>query len=302
MLTSQRAPRPASDAPADVVEPVSGLSELARRYDLILCDVWGVLHDGVRGFGSAGDALTRFREGGGCVVLVSNAPRPGPVVAAQLDELGIPRDAYDRVVTSGDLTRAVVAARGAEIVHHIGPARDLKLFEGLEARFGTVETAGYVVCTGLFDDETETAADYEAALRTMRERNLWMVCANPDIVVERGDRLIPCAGAIAAAYEDIGGRTYTGGKPHPPIYEAALAQGADALGRTPDPARVLAIGDAIRTDVAGGRGFGLDVLMIARGIHAGELGVGVSFDAAAAIAWLGGQAVRPTSIAEDLRW
>jgi HAD superfamily hydrolase (TIGR01459 family) len=297
----QTAFHPASRAP-DGIETVSGLSDLAPRYDLILSDVWGVLHDGVRGYAAAGDALTRFRDAGGRVILVSNAPRPGHVVAAQLDELGIPRSAYDGVVTSGDLTRTIVESRGAEMVLHIGPARDLKLFEGLDARFGTIETAGYVVCTGLLDDETETAADYAPALARMRERDLWMVCANPDIVVERGDRLIPCAGAIAAAYEDLGGRTYTGGKPHPPIYEAAFARGAEIMRRPTDRERVLAIGDAIRTDVAGGRGAGIDVLMVARGIHAAEIGVGASFDTEAALAWLDSQPVRPTAIAEDLRW
>ena len=282
---------------------VAGLSELAGRYDLILCDVWGVLHDGITAFPAAGEALGRFRAGGGRVVLVSNAPRPGPVVARQLDELGVPRGAYDDIRTSGDLTRAIVEGNGARPVHHIGPERDLKLFEGLAAPFSTLDAAEYVVCTGLFDDETETVADYAETLRRMRERRLVMVCANPDLVVERGDQLILCAGALAAAYEALGGAVLMPGKPHPPIYETALAVGSGLLGRPALPSRTLAIGDAIRTDVAGGVAAGLDTLLVARGIHAGELGWnGSALDREAARSWLAGQAATPTLIAPDLRW
>jgi HAD superfamily hydrolase (TIGR01459 family) len=290
-------PRPAA------IDLVSGFAPLAPRYDLIFCDVWGVLHDGLTAFPEAGDALRRYREGGGRVVLVSNAPRPGSSVAQQLDGLGVPRGAYDAVVTSGDLTRAVVIERGQQSLHHIGPERDLPLFEGLPVRFASLDEADYVVCTGLFDDEIETIADYEATLRLMRERGLRMVCANPDIVVERGHRLILCAGALAAAYEAIGGESYTAGKPHRPIYEAALAEGARLLGSMPPRSRILAIGDAIRTDVAGGRAFGIDVLLIARGIHAGDLGYTPgALDPERTLAWLATQDYQPSAVAPELVW
>ena len=282
---------------------VSSFRNVAPRYDLVLCDIWGVLHDGLKAFPDAGEALTRYRDGGGRVVLVSNAPRPGAVVAHQLDEIGVPRTAYDDIVTSGDLTRAAVIERGSQVLHHIGPDRDLSLYEGLPARFGTLEEADYVVCTGLFDDENETVADYEPTLRSMRERNLWMICANPDIVVERGHQLILCAGALAAAYEAMGGHSYTGGKPHRPIYEAATERGAGLLGRVPERARMLAIGDAIRTDVAGGRGFGIDILLIARGIHASDLGYSPGkIDRETALPWLAEQDFVPTAVAPELVW
>jgi HAD superfamily hydrolase (TIGR01459 family) len=282
---------------------LSSFAPLAPHYDLVLCDIWGVLHDGLKAFPEAGLALERFRDGGGKVVLVSNAPRPGPAVAKQLDELGVPRAAYDGIVTSGDLTRAIVSERGGQALHHIGPERDLPLFEGTSARFSSLDDADYVVCTGLFDDEQETVADYEPTLRRMRERDLWMVCANPDIVVERGDRLILCAGALAAAYDAFGGETYAGGKPHRPIYEAALAEGARHLGSAPARSRILAIGDAIRTDVAGAHGFGIDALLIARGIHARELGYAPGkIESEQALDWIRSQDFQPRAIAPELVW
>jgi HAD superfamily hydrolase (TIGR01459 family) len=282
---------------------VHSFADLAEDYDLLLCDVWGVLHDGLKAFPAAGEALTLFRERGGRVVLVSNAPRPGDVVTRQLDQYGVPRSAYDDVRTSGDLTRAMVAERGSAPFHHIGPERDLGLFEGLPARPSSLQEADYVVCTGLFDDETETAEDYAETLAEMRRRDLLMICANPDLVVERGHSLIVCAGAIAAAYEDLGGRTITPGKPHRPIYDAALALGEELLGRKVDAARVLGIGDAVRTDVAGGHGAGIHTILVARGIHATELGATQDgIDPETAVAWAHGQDFRPTHLIHDLTW
>ena len=300
---SQVSPARTASLNEQPIEVVSGLAALAGRYDLVLCDVWGVLHDGVKAFPPAGDALTRYRSGGGCVVLVSNAPRPGAEVGRQLDGLGVPRTAYDTIVTSGDITRTAIAERAGRAVYHLGPERDASLFRGLDAPLVDLRDAEYVVCTGLFHDEQETVASYDDALRAMRERDLLFVSANPDIVVERGHLLIPCAGALAAAYEAIGGRTFTGGKPHRPIYEAAL-EAAAGLGRgRADPDRTVAIGDAIRTDVAGAREFGIDALMIARGIHAAELGVRDGrLDEETALAWLAGQRHRPTSLAAELVW
>lgn len=294
-------------APQSAVSPnvgfVHSFEEIAEDYDLILCDVWGVLHDGLKAFPAAGEALTRFRQKGGRVVLVSNAPRPGWLVVKQLDQYGVPKTAYDDVRTSGDLSRAIVAENGSKAFHHIGPERDLGLFRGLDGRASTLDEAEYVVCTGLFDDETETAADYADTLAAMRERDLLMICANPDLVVERGHQLIVCAGAIAAAYEDLGGRTITPGKPHRPIYEAALALGGELMGRPVDRTRVLGVGDAIRTDIAGGHGAGIDTLLVARGIHALELGATQdAIDPELAVAWSQGQDFRPTYVIHDLTW
>ena len=284
-------------------EIVSGLASLADRYDVLFCDVWGVLHDGIASFPNANEALTRFRRNGGRVVLLTNAPRPESSVAAQLAEFGTDPGAYDAIVTSGDVTRAAIIERGGQRMFRIGPDRDLGLFDGLDACPSSLEDAEFVVCTGLVDDDLESVADYTGTLETMRRADLPMICANPDLVVERGNRLVPCAGALAAAYEAMGGQVYTGGKPHRPIYEAGLARAAELLGRVPDKSRVLAIGDAIRTDVAGGRHFGLDVLMIGRGIHADELELGDQLsDPGRALAWLGEQPVRPTALASTLVW
>lgn len=292
--------RPSRD-PA--IEMISGLATIAQRYDLILSDVWGVLHDGVTAFPDASDALVRYRGGGGRVVLVTNAPRPGFVVARQLDRLGVSPEAYDTVVSSGDLTRTLVRGREGQVAYWIGPERDVRLFDDLDLRFGSIEEADYVICTGLVDDERETVADYAGMLERMAERHLPLICANPDIIVERGDRLILCAGALAAAYNELGGETVTAGKPHRPIYEAAMAAGATAMGREPEPAAVLAVGDAIRTDVAGARGFGLDVLMTARGIHSEALGVlGDTFDQAVALEWLSRQSAQPTAMMTQVVW
>lgn len=308
--TVTETPRPqtrsAGTPPAErrAVTFIDGLGEVADRYGLILCDVWGVLHDGVRAFPAASRALARYRAGGGKVVLVSNAPRPGEDVIGHMTALGVARDAFDAIRTSGDLTREAVAENGARRFHHIGPERDLGLFRGLPTRPGGLEEAEYVVCTGLFDDERETVEDYGAALQAMRERDLVMICANPDIVVERGHRLILCAGALAAAYEAIGGRSVTYGKPHPAIYASALEVGAGLGDGRTDLGQVLAVGDAIRTDIAGGHAAGLDTLLVARGIHALEIGLtdGGGIDRAAAGAWIGRQAVAPTFATHELVW
>lgn len=283
---------------------IVGLGEVASAYDLVLCDVWGVLHNGVVAFPPASDALIRFRQQGGRVVLVSNAPRPGPGVVRQLDRLGVPRSAFDGVMTSGDLTRMAVAERGGQPLHHIGPDRDKPIFEGLAAPLCALEDARYVVCSGFFDDERETIADYDERLRFMRERAMPMICANPDLVVERGHQLLPCAGAIAAAYENRGGEVFYAGKPHPPVYEAALALAAKLSGEGPIARnRVLAIGDAIRTDIAGAARFGVPSLLVTRGIHAGELAPnGGSPTSSHVQDWLTRQEAQPDLVAETLAW
>lgn len=282
---------------------VEGLQPLADRYDLLLCDIWGVLHNGVKAYEAAGEALTRFRAGGGSVVLVSNAPRPGASVATQLDGFGVPRSAYDAIVTSGDLTRLAIEERVGLVVHHIGPPRDMPIYQGLDIRFGGVEEADFVVCSGLDDDERETAADYIPRLEAMLRRDLLMICANPDLLVERGHMIIPCAGAISLAYEELGGRVYYAGKPHIPIYERALAAAVRVAGRDIAKSRVLAVGDAIRTDIAGAVAFGIDSLLIARGIHAEELNLHQGALVSQHVQdWVDRQSARPQAITTTLSW
>lgn len=288
---------------SDPVPLIGGLSEIASDLDLVLCDVWGVIHNGIVASAPAYDSLMRFRSAGGGVILITNAPRPCGSVIGQLDRLGVPRAAYDNVVTSGDLTRATIVERKGEILHHIGPERDLPIFEGLELRFGNADEADYVVCTGLFDDTRETVEDYRPTLERLFRRKLWMLCANPDLVVERGNELIPCAGSIAAAYEEIGGEVFYAGKPHRPIYDLALTMAEKLSGRAPKRSRVLAIGDAMRTDIAGAVGAGIRTVFVARGIHAGDLKLGEGELGSSHVQdWIAGQAVRPDWMIDRLAW
>jgi HAD superfamily hydrolase (TIGR01459 family) len=258
----------------DVSPPrvIDHFSLLAPAYDVVLSDVWGVVHNGVAAYREAGDALARFRQRGGTVVLVSNSPRPGQPVTRQLDHFGVIRAAYDGVVTSGDVTRGVLGQQPGAGVFHIGPERDHSIFDGLDMRFTALEAADCVVCSGLFDDEIETAEDYRDLLGQLKCRNLTMICANPDVVVERGDRLVYCAGAIADLYAALGGKVIYAGKPYRPIYDLALAECAGLRGAPVDLARVLAIGDSVRTDFKGALSLGVDCLFVTAGIHAEELG------------------------------
>jgi HAD superfamily hydrolase (TIGR01459 family) len=251
---------------------VESFAPLATGYDAVLSDVWGVIHNGVAATPEPCDALMRFRAKGGTVALITNAPRPGAVVTKFLDKLNVPRAAYDTIVSSGDVTRAVIVKRPGKNVFHIGPERDLGIFEGLDLRFVPLEQADYVVCTGLTDDETETPESYRALLTKVRGRKLFMVCGNPDLVVERGDRLVYCAGAIADLYGELGGEVLYAGKPHPPIYQECLTRITALRGSEPARARVLAIGDSVRTDLTGAAGMGIDCLFVTAGIHAEELG------------------------------
>ncbi|MCR9138075.1 MAG: TIGR01459 family HAD-type hydrolase [Alphaproteobacteria bacterium] len=248
-----------------MLHKVDRLADLNDRYDVIFCDVWGVLHNGVEARPFAGEALSAFRQQGGAVILITNSPRRRDAVAEQLDMIGVDPQAYDRIVTSGDVTRDLIAA-GSNQIYFVGPDRDRSLFEGLGVVEVGLDDAGIVVCTGLYDDEHETADQYVSLLEDFKSRDLSFICANPDLVVERGARLIPCAGAIAALYEQMGGTTLISGKPHRPIYEAALELATAMKGKIGKD-RILAIGDGMPTDVRGAQDFGLDLLYISDGIH-----------------------------------
>ncbi len=245
---------------------------LAPGYDVLLSDVWGVVHNGHAAFEESCDALHQFRRQGGTVVLITNAPRPGEDVIRQIARFGVPRETFDSIVSSGDVTRNVIVDHPGEAVFHLGPERDRPIFKDLNVRFTAVEDADYVVCSGLFDDTTETPDDYRAMLQDMRARDLFMVCGNPDVVVERGHELVYCAGALADLYAELGGRVVYAGKPHRPIYDLALARAAEARGKPAEKQRVMAIGDSIRTDLTGAITLGIDFLFVTAGIHAEEFG------------------------------
>lgn len=229
-----------------------------------IVDLWGVVHNGVAAFPASLDALARFREGRAApVVLVSNAPRPQQLVYQQLDRLGVPRGLYDAVVTSGDAARDALAGRAGARVRHIGPHRDLPLFDGLDLRLvADMAAADLVVCTGLLDDEVETADDYRDELEAARALGLTMVCANPDRIAARGNKIILCAGALARAYEAMGGTVEWHGKPHAAVYHRAL----DLLGTAPD--QTIVIGDGIETDIPGANRQGIPALLVTGGVHA----------------------------------
>jgi HAD superfamily hydrolase (TIGR01459 family) len=250
---------------------ISGLSDLSGRYDAVLSDVWGVMHNGVAAFPEAVEALRSFRREGGRVVLITNAPRPSGPIVAMLDRLGVPRDAYDAIVSSGDATRAMIGKYRGRTIHHVGPpTEDDALYEGLDVTRADADTAEAVVVTDL-DTDDDTPEMYRERARHWLSRRLPMICANPDRVVEHGDRLIYCGGALGDLYAAMGGMVLMAGKPYQPIYEEAFRLAEQAVGRPLDKARVLAIGDSVRTDATGAAQFGIDLLFVTGSIHAAEL-------------------------------
>jgi HAD superfamily hydrolase (TIGR01450 family) len=282
------------------VPRAAGLQSISAGRDAILSDVWGVVHNGVEAFAPACEALMRYRKGGGVVVLITNAPRPREPVIDQLRSLGVPDETYDDIVTSGDVTRELIRRTATRIVH-IGPPRDRRLFDGLDVELSAPANAQAIVCTGLDDDRTETPQDYAARLADLHAFSLPMICANPDIVVEYGDRLLWCAGALARDYAALGGRTLIAGKPHAPIYARARELAAQAAGRPIADQRILAIGDGVSTDISGARDAGLDVLFISGGIHAGEYGGGEA-DPVALARFFAEHSVAPVGWLPRLSW
>lgn len=250
---------------------ISGLSELSSRYEAVLSDVWGVIHNGVSAFPEAVEALVEYRRAGGRVVLITNAPRPSPPIVAMLDRLGVPREAYDAIVSSGDATRAMISKYRGKAIHHVGPpTEDDALYEGFDLRRTSAEEAEVVVVTDL-DTDDDTPEMYRERAKLWLSRKLPMICANPDRVVEHGDKIIYCGGALGDLYSAMGGMVYMAGKPYPPIYEEAFRLAEEAAGKSLDKSRVLAIGDSVRTDATGAAQFGIDILFITGSIHAAEL-------------------------------
>lgn len=272
----------------DRIRRIGGLSEIADPYDVLICDVWGVLHDGTAAYPGAAQALRAWRAAGKRIILLSNAPRPGASVATQLARYGYqagPDGHYDRILTSGDATRAAIAGGSyGQRLLHVGPERDAPLIEGLPVSLVSLDDCDFVLCSGLYDDERETVDDYEDRLRAMAGRRLTMLCANPDITVMRGSDIIYCAGALAARYRELGGEVVYFGKPHPPVYAQcralanALISPSGAGGQAP---QLLVIGDGLHTDIAGAQGAAIDSVLVLGGIHADALGFTEGLDMAA---------------------
>lgn len=270
---------------------IPALSDIGSDYDVLFCDIWGCVHNGRAAYPAAIAALQQYRQGGGKVALVTNAPRPARFVAQSLDRMGVPRDAWDVIVTSGDAAQDAMF-RGAvgQRVWHLGPDKDDGFFEPETAEEAAadpisrvdLQDAEGIVCTGPFNEMTETPEDYRDRLTEARDRGLKLLCANPDIVVDVGETRIYCAGALAQFYEQIGGTSLYYGKPHDPIYDLARRQlGVDRS------ARALAVGDGIATDILGAANQGVDALFVTGGLAASELGDDVENpDSALMLDWL----------------
>jgi HAD superfamily hydrolase (TIGR01459 family) len=270
---------------------ITDLDQLTGTADILLCDVWGVIHNGVNPFQLSVEALKAARQRGQTVILITNSPRPAGGVIRQFETIGVDPDSWDDIVTSGDVTRQLVT-EGPKQIYFLGPERDIALVEGLDVELVSPDAARAVLCTGLFDDETEQAEDYRSMLESFRARDLPFICANPDRMVERGDRLVPCAGALADLYVELGGETRIAGKPHAPIYREAMAR-ARAIRGSADQARALAIGDGVHTDIRGALDNGFGAVFIARGIHANHYLNGRVTDEARLQAFLDAEGVAP---------
>jgi len=278
---------------------VERLRDVIDGVEVVLSDIWGVVHNGLESFPEACAALHSYRQQGGIVILITNAPRPADSVQRQLRKLGVADETYDAIVSSGDLTRHFVADHPGKKLYWVGPDRDGSIHRGLDPVMSDLDGADYIICTGPFDDETESAEDYRPMLSKALARKVPLICANPDIVVERGDRLIYCAGAIAELYRELGGEVVFYGKPHRPIYERAMVLAAERRGGPAELRHVLAIGDSVRTDLAGAHGFGIDCLFVTRGIHAEEF-AGVDQLDPASVKELFGHP--PKALIRELRW
>lgn len=274
---------------------IASLADLADRYDAVLCDLWGCYHNGVEPHVGAVSALRGFRQTGGLVALLTNAPRPDFSTQRQLDRMGAPSDTHDLIVTSGDATIEGMRSGGfGPRCHHIGPPRDEDLFEEFDIVRVPLAEADFILCSGLDDDTTEGPEHYAERIAQGISRGLPMVCANPDVVVDRGDERLYCAGAIAEAYAAAGGTVHLYGKPHAPIYDIAVDRIAALRGAEIPRSRILAIGDGPATDIRGGTAHGFDTMFIAGGLGASTLLDGTTLNAAALPAYLSAHEIAPT--------
>ena len=285
----------------DLPPTIANAGDLLSQYDVLFCDVWGVVHNGRTAYVEGCEALQRFRQSGGTVVLVSNAPRRAPVVAKVLAEKDVPENCWDAIVPSGDQAVAYARRHKLSLVHHIGPDRDLDVFDDSGLERVPLDDAEAIFCTGLIRDREETGEDYRARLLPALERKLTLICANPDLVVDVGGTLLPCAGAIAKVYEDMGGDVFWAGKPFATAYDAAEEKAAELRGMKVEKSRILAIGDSVRTDIAGAVGYGIDALFIGQGIHREAIMPNGSFLPEQIAALFDGQP-QATAAMETLRW
>ncbi len=246
---------------------LSGLGQIADNYEALFCDIWGVIHNGRIPFSEAVDALERFRSERGPVILISNSPRPAVAIPEQFRQIGILSEPWDAIVTSGDATIDELARRAPGPAFKLGPERDDVLYENLDLHFSDIGEAHFLSCTGLFNDDEETPENYRDLLMEARDLGLPLVCANPDIQVKRGNKVIYCGGAVAQLYEKLGGEVVYAGKPHPPIYRLCRAWLDEILGYTLTDDRILAIGDNIFTDLLGAQQEDIDCLFVSGGIH-----------------------------------
>jgi HAD superfamily hydrolase (TIGR01459 family) len=274
-----------------------------KRYDVLLCDIWGVVHDGRIAYPSANDSLPRFRAQGGTVVLVSNAPMTGAAIADLLDDKGVKRAAWDAIVGSGDIAISQIAAQGYANVFGIGPRpRDNSFFDAIPNLVATLDQADAIACTGLVHERIETAENYRELLKEALELGLPFVCVNPDLAVHVGTELLPCAGAIATLYESMGGKVFWCGKPHPSAYATGLQVAERLRGGKADKSRVLGIGDAVRTDLKSAATAGVDALFIAQGLHRDEVVRNGTVDASRLAELLNLNNAHPTATMLGLTW
>lgn len=255
----------AAQSEIPILTHVAPVAEHCRAW---FVDIWGVLHNGVEPFVDAVIACQTFKRLGGAIVLVSNSPRPCSGVADQLRQIGVPDNAYDAIISSGDASQRLLQDLGPVPVFHLGPERDQRIYDGFNGtRSKDSSQVAAIVCTGLFDDETDTPDDYRSLLKDFAARKLDMICANPDLRVERGGKLIYCAGALAKLYEELGGTVHYAGKPYPPIYKMAEAKVANLLETAVSKTEILAIGDGVHTDIEGAARAGIDAVYITSRVH-----------------------------------
>jgi HAD superfamily hydrolase (TIGR01459 family) len=288
---------PCPSPAAGAIPLVSSIAPFAEATTGWLVDIWGVVHNGVRPFAEACEACERFRQRGGLVLLLSNSPRPRNGVAEQLKRIGVPRSCWDVIVSSGDVARTLIASYAGKAIVHLGPERDLPIFTGIDVERVGPERAAAVVCTGLFDDERETPDDYAGTLAACVRHGLPMICANPDVAVERGGRIIYCAGALARAYEQLGGEVVYAGKPYAPIYDLAFTTLETLQPGSAKRSGLLAIGDGVNTDIAGAAAAGVRSVFVASGVH-----VTRGLDAAALEGLFQPGAPRPVAAMAKLAW